>query len=288
MPRVRNLVLRNSAEQRIRSVSAAYTLTMGDDDILLVNTTAASRTITLPPLADAYDAQLGVGKTFLVQKTTAANSLIIEGDGAETVNGAANQTLNTQWASVILIAGPSEWSMQGALTASTTDDDSITNAKMADDSVDSAEIVAGAIDAAHMSANSIDSDSYVDGSIDSAHFSAGAVDTTALGSGAVTPVKLSSSQVAPAANAACAIAATTTSLLLTVTDATNTAITTSAAEPGQFVTIYATSVAGGGSYTLAVSSGTLTFNATGEGAIVRRNHADDAWQVFGLSGATVV
>jgi hypothetical protein len=225
MPRVRNLVLRNSPEQRIRSVSAAYTLTMGDDDILLVNSTAASRTITLPALADAYDAQLGVGKTFYIQKITAANSVIIEGDGAETINGSANQTLGSQFAAVKLVAGPSEWTMLSSGSISTADlaDNAVTNAKMADDAVDSAEIADGAIDLVHMSAESVDSDQYVDGSIDVEH----------LSTGCVTPVKILATLVNPAADAACAILNTTTEINVSVTGAGNVAISTTSSVAGQ-------------------------------------------------------
>jgi hypothetical protein len=275
MPRVRNLVLRNSPEQRIRSVSAAYTLTMGDDDILLVNSTAASRTITLPALADAYDAQLGVGKTFYIQKITAANSVIIEGDGAETINGSANQTLGSQFAAVKLVAGPSEWTMLSSGSISTADlaDNAVTNAKMADDAVDSAEIADGAIDLVHMSAESVDSDQYVDGSIDVEH----------LSTGCVTPVKILATLVNPAADAACAILNTTTEINVSVTGAGNVAISTTSSVAGQEILIIATSVAGGGSYTLALVSGTLTLNSTGETALIKRNSANTGWRVQSLS-----
>src|SRR5689334_2803097 len=113
-------------------------------------------------------------------------------------------------------------------------------------------------------------------------FAAGEIDSADIASGSIDPVHLSSTAISPAANAACAILATTTEINLTVTDATNTAISTSAAEPGQVIYIRAAAVSGGGSYTLAVTGGTLTFNSTGEAAIVRRNTADDAWVVFSL------
>ena len=109
--------------------------------------------------------------------------------------------------------------------------------------------------------------------------------TADIAAAAVTPVKLGHASVAPAANAACAILATTTEILLTVSDATNTAISTTAAEPGQTISIRAVSVAGGGSYTLALVSGTLTLNSTGESALIKRTVADDAWMVVALTAA---
>jgi hypothetical protein len=148
---------------------------------------------------------------------------------------------------------------------------SITNAMMQDNSVDSAEIVAGAIDLAHMSVNSIDSDQYVDGSIDSEHFAAGAVNITALGTGAVSPVKVLATAISPAADAACAILNTTTEINLTVTAAGTVVISTTSSVAGQRIVLIATAVAGGGSYTLALVSGTLTLDSTGETAEVVRN-----------------
>jgi hypothetical protein len=287
MPRVRNLVLRNSPEQRIRSVSAAYTLTMGDDDILLVNSTAASRTITLPALADAYDAQLGVGKTFYIQKITAANSVIIEGDGAETINGSANQTLGSQFAAVKLVAGPSEWTMLSSGSISTADlaDNAVTNAKMADDAVDSAEIADGAIDLVHMSANSVDSDQYVDGSIDTAHFAAGAVDTAAIGAAQVTPVKLSSGVRELADAAAITIAATDRIVRVTATTTATTAATMTATHAGHIVHFCMTAGDADSVVTLAVTQGTITMNAANEACGVYYDGSD--WNLLYLSGATI-
>lgn len=109
-----------------------------------------------------------------------------------------------------------------------------------------------------------------------------------LPAGTIGPADIASTAISPAADAACAILATTTEINLTVTGAATVVISTTSAEPGQVVYIRATAVSGGGSYTLAVTGGTLTFNATGEAAIVRRNTADSAWVVYALQGATIV
>lgn len=89
--------------------------------------------------------------------------------------------------------------------------------------------------------------------------------------------------VAPAANAACAILNTTTQIVLTVSDGTNTAISTTSSVAGQRVTIVATSVAGGGSYTLALVSGTLTLNSTGETALIERVNDATGWRAIALT-----
>lgn len=94
--------------------------------------------------------------------------------------------------------------------------------------------------------------------------------------------ELPSIAVAPAANAACAILNTTTEINLTITSSANTAISTTSSYPGQTIFVRAAAVSGGGSYTLAVTGGTLTFNSAGEAAIIRRNTANSAWVVFAL------
>jgi hypothetical protein len=59
----------------------------------IVDTTAGAVTLTLLPVADCLS-------DVTVKKTNAgANNVVIEGDGSETIDGAANLTFNTQYAS---------------------------------------------------------------------------------------------------------------------------------------------------------------------------------------------
>lgn len=64
-------------------------------DLWVVNTTSASVTIELPPLADVE-----VGRAFTFYKTVAANSMIIEGNGSEQIEGAANLTRTARYAMI--------------------------------------------------------------------------------------------------------------------------------------------------------------------------------------------
>jgi hypothetical protein len=64
-------------------------------------------------------------------------------------------------------------------------------------------------------------------------------------------------------------------------------ITTSSSYAGQIITIRLV-LCTGNSYTLALVSGTLTFNAAEEGAIIVRNAANSGWLVSMLNGATIV
>lgn len=92
--------------------------------------------------------------------------------------------------------------------------------------------------------------------------------------------------VAPAANAACAILSTTTEILLTVSSAANTAISTTSSVAGQEIYIRMQAYSSTGSYTLAVTGGTLTLNSLGEAAIIQRSAANDAWFVKALTASS--
>lgn len=265
MSKLRNVRFRNAPMMPVRVVAGSFTVDIESDYIVAADTTASSRTITLPPLADAYDARSLSGREYIVYKPIAANSLIIEGNAAETINGSANQTLTTQYSWATFVAGPSGWIMKDTdlIDAATLGAGTITGTMLLDGTVDSDDIAAGAIDLAHMSADSVDSAQYVDGSID--------------------PVHLASTSVAPAGHAACAILNTTTEIRLTIDDASNVAISTTSAEPGQRIKIVVDAAAGGGSYTLAVAGGTLMFDSDGETAVISRNTADSAWDVEALT-----
>src|SRR5690606_20762994 len=70
----------------VRSVTASGNVELSDD-IILVDATSAAVTMTLPALARAG------GKAFTLKKIDAsANDMVIDGDSAETIDGAANIT----------------------------------------------------------------------------------------------------------------------------------------------------------------------------------------------------
>lgn len=95
-----------------------------------------------------------------------------------------------------------------------------------------------------------------------------------------------SNLVAPAADAACAILNTTSQIVLTVTAGGTVVISTTSSVAGQRISIIANAVAGGGSYTLALVSGTLTINSVGETAIIERTAANDGWRALALTAGT--
>lgn len=71
---------------------------------IFVTTGAADRTITLPTVADNTGRVL-----YVVKVDDGAGNVIVDGEGAETVNGAANVTLVGQYSSVTIISEGTAW-----------------------------------------------------------------------------------------------------------------------------------------------------------------------------------
>ena len=93
-----------SQDWAIRSVSADTTLD-SRDCVVLVDATAAARTITLPAASG-----LG-GRVYTVKKIAGAagNTVTVDGSGAETIDDAANFVITNQYDSVTVVCDGSEW-----------------------------------------------------------------------------------------------------------------------------------------------------------------------------------
>lgn len=74
------------------------------DRVILVDTTAGAVTVTLPTVASSDELVLCIKKT-----SANANNMVIDGNGAETIDGAANITTATQWASYTLLGTAAGW-----------------------------------------------------------------------------------------------------------------------------------------------------------------------------------
>lgn len=70
------------------------------NDIILADTTTAGFTITLPPASKSQNALIRVMKV-----SADGHTLTIDGNGADTINGAATATTTTQYAKFNLICG---------------------------------------------------------------------------------------------------------------------------------------------------------------------------------------
>lgn len=268
MSKLRNVRFRNAPMMPVRVVAGSFTVDIESDYIVAADTTASSRTITLPPLADAYDARSLSGREYIVYKPIAANSLIIEGNAAETINGSANQTLTTQYSWATFVAGPSGWIMKD------TD----------------------LIDAATLSAGSITSTMILDGTIVAGDIASDAVTTAKILNSNVTTAKIADAAVTPAKdNITPRVNVAGDNVVI---DPTDRAILFSS-DGGGAATIDASGMLDGQSVWLTMStfntdaytcanvngSSTLTFNATGETALL---YFDGTLLHAFLAGATLV
>lgn len=86
------------------SVSSAPSMTAADlGKAYLADTTSADITFALPAAA------LCTGKGFDFKKSVAAHSLILDADGAETIDGATTLTLTAQYAHVRIVSDGTSW-----------------------------------------------------------------------------------------------------------------------------------------------------------------------------------
>lgn len=87
----------------IASKSANYTATV-DDFTLLVDASGGSKTITLPAASG------NTGKIYVIKKTdSSGNTVTIDGDGSETIDGATTKVISTQYVSFMIQCDGSNW-----------------------------------------------------------------------------------------------------------------------------------------------------------------------------------
>lgn len=84
----------------IKEVSSDTTLVTADR-IVDVDSSGGSITINLPPLA--------ARAWLVVIKNDAANTVTLDGDGNETINGSATLALTSQWEWALVVGLASEW-----------------------------------------------------------------------------------------------------------------------------------------------------------------------------------
>ncbi len=82
--------------------SAAYTA--GGDETILVDATAAARTITLPAAAGK------LGWIYNIKKVdSSANAVVIDGNASETIDGELTFSLTVQYMSLTIVSDGSNW-----------------------------------------------------------------------------------------------------------------------------------------------------------------------------------
>ena len=89
----------------VLSKSADYTVATSDGDIVLVLGTTSGGDVTITLYASSGNA----GNIVHVKKLLAANSLIIDGNSSETIDGATTQTITAQYTCLTLCCDGSNW-----------------------------------------------------------------------------------------------------------------------------------------------------------------------------------
>jgi hypothetical protein len=93
----------------VRSKTATFTVDESSNNgtIYLCDTTSGSVTVTLPAAASSTD------KILIFKKTVAANSLILDGNASETIDGATTKTSTGQYALMALACDGTNWHVIG-------------------------------------------------------------------------------------------------------------------------------------------------------------------------------
>lgn len=92
----------NSVQFPTRSITSNRTLDE-TDYLILADATSGTVTVTLPAASGA------TGRLYRVKKTTAANTVVIDGNASETIDGATTQTLTGQYDTLTIQCDGSNW-----------------------------------------------------------------------------------------------------------------------------------------------------------------------------------
>lgn len=86
------------------SKTANYTASIETDSVILCDATGGAFTITLPTAASADGYQFDIKKI-----DASANTVTVDGDGAETIDDSTTAVLTTQYESITVYSDGSEW-----------------------------------------------------------------------------------------------------------------------------------------------------------------------------------
>jgi hypothetical protein len=87
----------------VTTAASTYTATTADD-VVLCDATAGAFSVTLPPVATSNGVQLILTKTDAV-----ANTVTVDGNASETINGATTYALTAQYNSVTIVCNGAAW-----------------------------------------------------------------------------------------------------------------------------------------------------------------------------------
>jgi hypothetical protein len=221
-----------------------------EKDLAICDASAGAFNLALPSSSEAI-----VGKPYVVKEIEGTNAVTLTTPGSETIDGGATFVVAAGTSACVVWDGTTWHSVANAGSGG------------------SGFLVDGA------------------GTVDATNLATDSVTTVKIADNAVTPAKVYVAEVDVAQDAAFEITRNHHLALIRLDTTTGAkGITTDTAgagavESGQIVTFYV-DAATGGSYTLAVTGGTLTLDAANERATVQR--VGSAWVHLSLVGATVV
>lgn len=102
--------LKTTGGRSINSVAKSSTFTVdGLATHYVIDSTSGSVTVNLPAASGA------AGRFITVKKTVAGNSVIIDGNSSETIDGATTKTATAQYAAAVLWCDGTQWWFQSTI-----------------------------------------------------------------------------------------------------------------------------------------------------------------------------
>jgi len=102
-----HMEVNGSMGMKAETISATTTLS-GNNNIILANSTAGNIMLTLPPAANCSN------RVYTIKKISAANTVTLDGNAAELIDGATTYVMSTQYVSVTIVSNGSQWYIVGS------------------------------------------------------------------------------------------------------------------------------------------------------------------------------
>lgn len=92
------------------SVTTTYTVLTDDSYLVLCDATGGAFTVTLPAAASSTNVRVTIKKT-----DVSANAVTVDGNAAETIDGAATFSLPAQWDAVTISCNGTAWFVEATV-----------------------------------------------------------------------------------------------------------------------------------------------------------------------------
>lgn len=199
--------------EAVSTKTAAYTVVAADQrSLILADASGGAFTVTLPLGSNVF-----AGFSLTIEKSdSSGNAVTVDGNGSETIDGAATRVLSVQYEAVKFMWDGSEWKALSVTKFGTSElkDGSITTAKIADGAITAAKVASGAVTSAKIASDAVTTAKVASGAISTAKVADDAVTYAkmqnisaaarvlgrASGAGAGDPTELTAAQLTAIAN----------------------------------------------------------------------------------------